>query len=104
MPTGATDVNYLPTLPLSVPEAADPQMLPAIVRDLVILANHDATVDASATGPTGNAGPTGPTGNTGSTGNPGPTGLVNFATVTRDPGVTGTVWNNGGALTISLGA
>ena len=74
MPTGATDTNYMPTLPLRVPENPDLNAMGSILRDIVLLLNADPGSDAAGpTGPGGATGPGGPTGNTGSTG-AGPTG------------------------------
>ena len=74
MPTGATDPNYMPTLPLAVPERPDMNAIGSILRDIVLILNADPGSDAAGpTGPGGATGPGGPTGNTGSTG-AGPTG------------------------------
>jgi hypothetical protein len=64
MPTGATDPNYMPTLPLPVPERPDVNAIGSILRDIVLILN----ADAGAGGPTGPAGPTGTAGATGPTG------------------------------------
>ena len=77
MPTGATDPNYMPTLPLPVPERPDLNALGSIVRDIVLILNADPGSDAAGpTGPAGAAGVTGPAGATGvgSTGPQGATG------------------------------
>ena len=80
MPTGATEPNYMPTLPLPVPERPDMNAIGSILRDIVLILNADPGSDAAGpTGPAGAAGPTGaggPTGSAGvgSTGPQGPTG------------------------------
>ena len=74
MPTGATAPNYMPTLPLPVPERPDMNAIGSILRDIVLILNADPGTDAAGpTGPAGAAGPTGSAG-VGSTGPQGPTG------------------------------